>query len=289
MRLPGVVDAVGPGVALPDGRKGNESASAGTADTAVTAIRAGAAISLRAKSLFQYPGISYDGGYAEYVIVPAGALALIPDGLSAVEAAPLMCAGVTTYNALRNGGARPGDLVAVLGIGGLGHLAIQFAAKMGFRAPRSLARGGGTRSRSPETWGMVVHRYAGARPGRGTAEVGRRQGRPGDGDERRRDERDPGWSSAVNGTLMILGAAAEPLQVPGVPLLLGRRSIRGWPSGTAIDSQDTMSFSALTGVRSMNEIFPLQRAADAYDHMLSGKARFRVVLTTAHYGKTGSS
>ena len=226
----------------------------------------------------QIPGIAYDGGYAEYVIAPAGALALIPDGLSAVEAAPLMCAGVTTYNSLRNSGARPGDLVAILGIGGLGHLGVQFAAKMGFRTvaiargmdKEPLARKLGASSyidSKTQDPSVELQKLGGAKAVVATVTSGAAMSATLGG-------------LGVNGKLIILGAAAEPLQVAGVPLLLGRRSIVGWPSGSSIDSQDTLAFSKLTGVRAMNEIFPLERAAEGYERMMSGKARFRAVLTT---------
>lgn len=226
---------------------------------------------------FQVPGISYDGGYAEYVIVPAAVLALVPEALSAVDAAPLMCAGITTFNALRNSGARPGDTVAVLGIGGLGHLGVQFAAKMGFRTV-AIARG---RDKEPLAKELGASQYidtetrdpaaelaklGGARVIIATVTSGRAMTAVIGG-------------LGVNGKLVVLGASAEPLEVPIFPLLLGRRSIQGWPSGTSIDSQDTLAFSVLTGVRPMTEVFPLSRAAEAYDRMMSGKARFRVVLT----------
>jgi D-arabinose 1-dehydrogenase-like Zn-dependent alcohol dehydrogenase len=225
----------------------------------------------------QIPGIAYDGGYAEYTIVPVGALARIPDELSAIEAAPLMCAGVTTYNSLRNSGARPGDLVAILGIGGLGHLGVQFATKMGFKTV-AIARGLDKEplARKLGAWAYIdsntqdpaaeLQKLGGAKAVVATVTSG------------------PAMSATlgglgVNGKLIILGAAAEPLQVPGIPLILGRRSIVGWPSGSSIDSEDTLAFSVLNGVRSMNEVFPLERAAEAYEHMMSGKARFRAVLT----------
>jgi D-arabinose 1-dehydrogenase-like Zn-dependent alcohol dehydrogenase len=228
----------------------------------------------------QVPGIAYDGGYAEYMIAPAGALALIPEGLSAIDAGPLMCAGVTTFNSLRNSGARPGDLVAVLGIGGLGHLGIQFAAKMGFRTV-AIARGTDKEplARKLGAWSYIdsktqdpaaeLLKLGGAKVILATVTSGDAMSATLGG-------------LGVSGKLIILGAAAEPLQVPGIPLMLGRRSIMGWPSGSSIDSQDTLSFSLLTGVRAMNEVFPLKRAAEAYEHMMSGKARFRAVLTTGH-------
>jgi D-arabinose 1-dehydrogenase-like Zn-dependent alcohol dehydrogenase len=226
----------------------------------------------------QVPGIAYDGGYAEYMIAPASALAGIPEGLSAVDAGPLMCAGVTTFNSLRNSGARPGDLVVILGIGGLGHLGIQFAAKMGFRTV-AIARGTDKEplARKLGTWSYIdsktqdpaaeLLKLGGAKVVLATVTNGDAMNATLGG-------------LGVNGKLIILGAAAEPLQVPAIPLLLGRRSILGWPSGNSIDSQDTLAFSKLTGVRAMAEVFPLERAAEGYEHMMSGKARFRAVLTT---------
>jgi D-arabinose 1-dehydrogenase-like Zn-dependent alcohol dehydrogenase len=214
------------------------------------------------------------------VIVPAGALALIPEGLSAVDAGPLMCAGITTFNALRNSGARPGETVAVLGVGGLGHLGIQFAAKMGFKTV-AIARGRDkeTLARKLGAWCYIdsqaqdaaaeLVKLGGARVIVATVTSGKAMSAIIGG-------------LGVNGKLVILGAAAEPLEVTASLLIGGRRSIMGWPSGTSIDSQDTLSFSALTGVRAMTEVFPLERAAEAYELMMSGKARFRVVLTTAH-------
>jgi D-arabinose 1-dehydrogenase-like Zn-dependent alcohol dehydrogenase len=224
------------------------------------------------------PGIAYDGGYAEYMVAPASALALIPEGLSAVEAGPLMCAGVTTFNPLRNSGARPGDLVAILGIGGLGHLGIQFAVKMGFKTV-AIARG---MDKEPLARKLGASVYIDSRSQDPTAELQKLGGAKvilatvTNGDAMSAVLSGLG----VNGKLIILGAAAEPLQVPGIPLLMGRRSVLGWPSGSSIDSQDTLAFSQLTGVRSMNEIFPLERASEAYEHMMSGKARFRAVLST---------
>jgi D-arabinose 1-dehydrogenase-like Zn-dependent alcohol dehydrogenase len=230
--------------------------------------------------VLQIPGIAYDGGYAEYMIAPAGALALIPDGLSSVDAAPLVCAGVTTFNSLRNSGARPGDLVAILGIGGLGHLGVQFAAKMGFNTV-AIARG---LDKEPLARKLGANSYIDSHaqdPAKELLKLGGAKvvlATVTNGDAMSAVLGGLG----VNGKLIILGAAAEPLQVPGIPLLMGRRSVLGWPSGSSIDSQDTLFFSAQTGVRSMNEVFPLARATEAYDHMMSGKARFRAVLTIGH-------
>jgi len=211
------------------------------------------------------------------MLAPAGALALIPEGLSAVDAGPLMCAGVTTFNSLRNGGARPGDLVAILGIGGLGHLAVQFAAKMGFKTV-AIARG---KDKEPLVRKLGAQHYidnqtqdaaaelvklGGAKVILATVTSGKAMSAVLGG-------------LAVNGKLIVIGASDEPLGVNGNLMLMGRRSIMGWPSGTSIDSQDTLAFSVLTGVRAMSEVFPLERAAEAYEHMMSGKARFRAVLT----------
>ena len=228
----------------------------------------------------QTPGITYDGGYAEYMIAPAGALALIPEDLSAVDAGPMMCAGITTFNSLRHSGARPGDLVAVLGVGGLGHLGVQFAAKMGFRTV-AIARG---MDKEPLAKQLGAWRYVdsqaqdpaakllelgGAKVILATVTSGKAMSAALGG-------------LGVGGKLIVLGAPQEPLEVPAGLLISGRRSVVGWPSGTSIDSQDTLAFSVLTGVRAMTEVFPLERAAEAYDLMMSGKARFRAVLTTAN-------
>ncbi len=228
----------------------------------------------------QITGISYDGGYADYMIAPATVLALIPEGLSAVDAAPLMCAGITTFNSLRHSGARPGDTVAVLGVGGLGHLGVQFAAKMGFRTV-AIARGKDKEAlaRKLGAWQYIdsqskdaaaeLAKLGGAKVILATVTSGKAMSAVLGG-------------LGVNGKLIIVGAAADPLEVPAGLLIGGRRSIVGWPSGTSVDSQDTLSFSVLTGVRAMTEVFPLERAAEAYERMMSGKARFRAVLTTAN-------
>jgi D-arabinose 1-dehydrogenase-like Zn-dependent alcohol dehydrogenase len=226
----------------------------------------------------QVPGIAYDGGYAEYMVAPAGALALIPEGLSAVDAGPLMCAGITTFNPLRNTNARPGDLVAILGVGGLGHLGIQFAAKMGFKTV-AIARG---RDKEPLSRKLGAEHYIDTQTQDAAAELTKLGGAK---VILATVTSGKAMSAvlgglAVNGRLIILGAADEPLEVSAGLFIAGRRSIIGWPSGTSIDSQDTLAFSVLTGVRAMTEVFPLERAAEAYEHMMSGKARFRAVLTT---------
>lgn len=225
----------------------------------------------------QITGITFDGGYADYMIAPTEAIALVPEDLSAVEGAPLMCAGITTFNSLRNSGARPGDVVAILGVGGLGHLGVQFAAKMGFKTvaiargkdKESLARKLGashyidSQAQDPAA---ELAKLGGARVILATVTNGKAMSAVLGG-------------LGVNGTLMIVGAPQSLEVSPGL-LIAGRRSIKGWYSGTSIDSQDTLKFSAFTGVRSMNEVFPLERVTEAYERMMSGKARFRVVLTT---------
>ncbi len=228
----------------------------------------------------QVPGIAYDGGYADYVIVPTEAVASIPAELSATEAAPLMCAGITTYNALRNSGAREGDIVAIIGVGGLGHLGIQFASKMGFKTI-AIGRGKDKEdlvkrlgavhyidSKSQNTVEELV-KLGGAKIILGTVPSGKAMGEVLGG-------------LAVDGKLIMIGVSDEALEVPPTLFILGRRSVVGWPCGTSMDSQDTLSFSVLSGVRSMNEVFPLERAPEAYERMESGKARFRAVLTTGH-------
>ena len=228
----------------------------------------------------QIPGISYDGGHADYVLAPATALAHIPDGLTAAEAAPLMCAGITTFNSLRHAGARSGDLVAVLGIGGLGHLGVQFAARMGYETV-AIARG---KDKEAFARKLGAHHYidsadqdpakellalGGAKVILATVTSGKAMTAALGG-------------LGIDGTLVILGAPFENIEVPPVFLLSGRRGIRGWPSGTAADSQDTLAFSVRNGVRPVTEVFSLERAAEAYDRMMSGQARFRVVLSTSN-------
>jgi D-arabinose 1-dehydrogenase-like Zn-dependent alcohol dehydrogenase len=269
----GVIDAVGPGtVGWQPGQRvgvGWNGGYCGVCD----ACRRG---EFFACVTHQVTGITYDGGYGEYMIAPASALALMPADLPAIEAAPLMCAGVTTFNALRNAGVRPGDTVAVLGLGGLGHLGIQYAARMGFRTV-GIARGSDKELLARQLGASVyidsqaqdpaaeLMKLGGAKVILATATSGEAMSAVQGG-------------LAVNGTLLIVGAAPS-MQVSPVMLLAGCRSIKGWYSGTSIDSQDTLAFSARTGVRSMNEPFPLESASEAYDRMMSGKARFRVVLT----------
>jgi len=222
-------------------------------------------------------GISYDGGYQEYMVAPAEALVAIPDTLSDVEAAPLLCAGITTYNALRHSGALPGDLVAVQGIGGLGHLGIQFANKFGYKVA-AIGRG-------PENAGLAkklgaslyidsqatnaageLRKLGGAQAIMATAPSSKAMSALIDG-------------LGPNGKLMVIGAAFDPIEVTPMQLISGCRTIQGWAAGTPADSEDTLRFAELTGVRPMIETYPLEEAGEAYARMMSGQAEFRVVLT----------
>jgi len=222
-------------------------------------------------------GISFDGGYAEYMTAPATALASVPEDLSSVESAPLMCAGITTFNALRNSGARAGDVVGVLGIGGLGHLGVQFAAKMGFQTV-AIARG---KDKEPLAKKLGAIHYIDSQEKNPAAELTKLGGAKVVIATVTNAEAMTAvlGGLAANGVLMVIGAPSGPLSVDPVLLIFGQRSVKGWYSGTSIDSQDTLRFSARAGVQSMNEIFPLERVTEAYERMMSGKARFRVVLS----------
>lgn len=223
----------------------------------------------------QVSGVTFDGGYGEYMIAPASAVALMPDDLPAVEAAPLMCAGLTTFNALRNSGAKPGDVVAILGLGGLGHLAVQYAAKMGFQTV-AIARG---KDKEPLAKQLGASVYIDSLAQDPAAELNKLGGAKVilataiSGDAMTAVQ----GGLAVNGTLVLVGIA-DSMQISPLFLLTGNRSVKGWYSGTSIDTQDTLAFSARSGVKSMNEVYPLEKVSEAYDRMMSGKARFRVVL-----------
>jgi D-arabinose 1-dehydrogenase-like Zn-dependent alcohol dehydrogenase len=222
-------------------------------------------------------GFSHDGGYTEYMVAPAQSLAAIPDNLSPVEAAPLMCAGITTYNALRNSGARPGDLVAIQAIGGLGHLAVQYASKFGYRTV-AIGRGTDAKELALKLGAQVyidsettqpaeeLQKLGGARAILSTAPSGKAMSGMVDG-------------LTALGKLLVIGASNDPMEIPPSHLLTRKLAIQGWAAGTSIDSEDTLNFSVLAGVRPMIETYPLARAAEAYDRMMSGHARFRVVLT----------
>jgi alcohol dehydrogenase, propanol-preferring len=224
------------------------------------------------------PGITVDGGYAESMIAEARAIASIPDELTSAEAAPLLCAGVTTYNALRNAGLRGGDLVAVQGIGGLGHLGVQFARQLGFhtvaigrgRDKEKLAKDLGAHvyiDTAVDDTAAVLQRLGGARAILATAPSG--------------DAMGPLVSGlAARGKLIVVGVPQDQIQLSAFPLVFGGRSIYGSLTGTAIDSEDTLAFSVLENIRPMIQTFPLDQAAQAYASMMQGKARFRMVLVT---------
>jgi D-arabinose 1-dehydrogenase-like Zn-dependent alcohol dehydrogenase len=225
----------------------------------------------------QIPGISYDGGYADYMLAPFEALALVPDELKSADAAPLLCAGVTTFNALRHSGAGPGDLVGVLGIGGLGHLGVQFAARMGYRTV-AIARG---KDKEPLARKLGARYYIDSAADDVTGELGKLGGAKviiATATNAKAMSAALG-GLAVGGRLIVLGVAPEAIEVPPMLIVAGRRSIAGWPSGSSKDSEDALSFSALAGVLPMIETMPLERAAQAYERMMSGAARFRMVLT----------
>jgi D-arabinose 1-dehydrogenase-like Zn-dependent alcohol dehydrogenase len=223
------------------------------------------------------PGISYDGGYQEYMVAPVEALTAIPESLGDVEAAPLLCAGITTYNALRHSGALPGDLVAVLGIGGLGHLGIQFANKFGYKVA-AIGRGSENAPLAKKLGASVyidskaanaageLQKLGGAQVILATAPSSKAMSELIDG-------------LGPNGKLIVVGVTFDPIEVTPVQLIVGSRSIQGWAAGTPADAEDTLRFAELTGVRPMIETYPLEKAAEAYARMMSGNAQFRVVLT----------
>jgi D-arabinose 1-dehydrogenase-like Zn-dependent alcohol dehydrogenase len=222
-------------------------------------------------------GISYDGGYQQYMVAPVEALVPIPETLSDTEAAPLLCAGITTYNALRHSGAFPGDLVAVQGIGGLGHLGIQFANKFGYKVA-AIGRGSENATLAKKLGASVyidsastnaaeaLQKLGGARVIMATAPSSKAMSELIDG-------------LGPNGKLIVIGATFDPIEVRPTQLISGSRTIQGWAAGTPADSEDTLLFAEQTGVRPMIETFPLEKAAEAYARMMSGKAEFRVVLT----------
>jgi D-arabinose 1-dehydrogenase-like Zn-dependent alcohol dehydrogenase len=223
------------------------------------------------------PGISYDGGYQQYMVAPVEALAAIPESLSDAEAAPLLCAGITTYNALRHSGALPGDLVAIQGVGGLGHLGIQFANKSGYKVA-AIGRGPENAALAKKLGASVyidskaanaaaeLQKLGGAQVILATAPSSKAMSELIDG-------------LGPNGKLIVIGAAFDPIEVTPIQLINGSRTIQGWASGTPADSEDTLRFAELTGVRPMIETYPLEKAGEAFARMLSGKAEFRVVLT----------
>ncbi len=223
------------------------------------------------------PGISYDGGYQQYMVAPQGAVVAIPESLSDVEAAPLLCAGITTYNALRHSGAMPGDLVAVQGVGGLGHLGIQFANKFGYKVA-AIGRGS---ENAPLAKKLGAHAYIDSKATNAAEELqklgGARVIMATAPSSKAMSELIDGLGP--NGTLMVVGAAPDPIEVTPAQLIFGVHAIQGWAAGTPADSDDTLRFAELSGVRAMIETYPLEKAAEAYARMMSGNAQFRVVLT----------
>ena len=272
--IAGEIDAVGEGV---EGWSAGDRVGVGWfggCDFTCEACRRGDFISCENG---QVPGIAYDGGYAEYMVAPAEALARIPDDLDAVDAAPLLCAGITTFNALRESVARPGDLVAILGIGGLGHLGVQYAVKMGFEVV-AIARGA---EKGPLAKELGAHHYIDST----TEDVAEELTKLGGAQVVLATVTVPDAMTPAlgglkpRGQLVVVGASADPMQVPPFALIPGSTAVQGHASGTSQDSEDTLRFSALTGVRPTIETMPLAEAQAAYDRMMSGDARFRVVLT----------
>ena len=270
----GVIDEVGEGVsAWKKGQRVGVGWHGGQDNTCLSCRRG----DFRNCRNVKIPGISYDGGYQQYMVAPVGALAAIPESLSDVEAAPLLCAGITTFNALRHSGALPSDLVAIQGIGGLGHLGIQFASKFGYKVA-AIGRGPENAALAKKLGASVyidskatnaaeeLQKLGGAQVILATAPSSKAMSELIDG-------------LGPNGKLMVIGAAFEPIEVTPVQLIMGSKTIQGWAAGTPTDSEDTLNFSVLTGVRPMIETYPLEEAAEAYARMMSGNAQFRVVLT----------
>jgi D-arabinose 1-dehydrogenase-like Zn-dependent alcohol dehydrogenase len=270
----GVIDEVGAGVTTwKKGQRVGVGWYGGHDGTCEQCRRGDFALCLNGK----ITGITYDGGYQEYMIAWEQSLALMPESLDAAEAAPLLCAGITTFNSLRHSGAGPGDLVAIQGIGGLGHLGIQFASKFGYRVA-AVSRGKENEELAKKLGAHVyvdsaagspaeaLQKLGGARVILATAPSGK------------------AMSGLINGLgpggkMVVVGASMEPIEVSPIQLIGGRRSIHGWPSGTATDSEDTLKFAQLAGVRTMIEKFPLEKVSEGYARMTSGKAQYRVVLT----------
>jgi D-arabinose 1-dehydrogenase-like Zn-dependent alcohol dehydrogenase len=270
----GIVDEVGAGVS--EWKKGQRVGVGwhGGHDGTCLSCRRG---DFRNCQNLKIPGISYDGGYQQYMVAPANALVAIPDSLNDVDAAPLLCAGITTYNALRHSGALPGDLVAVQGIGGLGHLGIQFANKFGYKVA-AVGRGSENAALAKKLGATVyidskstnaaeeLRKLGGAQVILATAPSSKAMSELIDG-------------LGPNGKLMVIGATFDPIEVTPIQLISGSRTIQGWAAGTPADSEDTLRFAELSGVRPMIETFPLEKAAEGYERMISGNAQFRVVLT----------
>jgi D-arabinose 1-dehydrogenase-like Zn-dependent alcohol dehydrogenase len=270
----GIVDEVGPGVT--SWKKGERVGVGwhGGQDNTCPACREGDFVNCVTGAV---TGITFDGGYAEYMIAPVEAVARIPDGIDPADAGPLLCAGITTFNSLRHSGAGPGDLVAVQGLGGLGHLGVQFANKFGYRVA-AVGRGSENAAfakklgahhyidSKAENPAEALQKLGGAKVILATAPSSKAMSEIFNGLGR-------------NGTLLVVGADMTPLELPIPALITGRKRVQGWSAGTPSDSEDTLRFAVLTGVRAMIEKFPLEKAAEAYQRMMSGQAQFRVVLT----------
>ena len=270
----GIIDELGAGVS--DWKKGQRAGVGwhGGHDGTCLACRRG---DFRNCRNLKIPGISYDGGYQQYMVAPVEALVAIPESLSDAEAAPLLCAGITTFNALRHSGALPSDLVAVQGIGGLGHLGIQFANKLGYKVA-AIGRGSENAALAKKLGASVyidskstnaaeaLQKLGGAQVILATAPSSKAMSELFDG-------------LGPNGRLMVIGVAFDPIEVTPVQLVNGSRTIQGWAAGTPTDIEDTLRCAELTGVRPMIETYPLEKAAEAYERMVSGKAQFRAVLT----------
>ena len=272
--IAGVIDEVGAGVTA--WKKGQRVGVGwhGGQDNTCASCRKG---DFRNCRNLKIPGISYDGGYQQYMIAPIEALAAIPAGLSDVEAAPLLCAGITTYNSLRHAGAMPGDLVAVQGVGGLGHLGIQFANKFGYKVA-AIGRGLENAALAKKLGAHIYIDSKATNAAKALQELGGAQvilaTAP---SSKAMSELIDGLGT--NGKLVVIGATFDPIEVTPIQLISGTKSIVGWAAGTPADSEDTLRFSELTGVRPMIETYPLEKAAEGYARMMSGNAQFRVVLT----------
>jgi D-arabinose 1-dehydrogenase-like Zn-dependent alcohol dehydrogenase len=270
----GIIDEVGAGVS--EWKKGQRVGVGwhGGQDGTCISCRRG---DFRNCRNLKIPGISYDGGYQQYMVAPIEALAAIPESLSAVEAAPLLCAGITTYNALRHSGALPGDIVAVQGIGGLGHLGIQFASKFGYKVA-AIGRGSENAALAKKLGASLYIDSKATKPAEELQKLGGAQvilaTAP---SSKAMSELVDGLGP--NGKLIVIGATFDPIEVTPIQLISGSRSIQGWAAGTPADSEDTLRFAELTGVRPMIETYPLEKAGEAYARMMSGNAQFRVVLT----------
>jgi D-arabinose 1-dehydrogenase-like Zn-dependent alcohol dehydrogenase len=270
----GIIDEVGAGVtAWKRGQRVGVGWHGGQDNTCLSCRRG----DFRNCQNLKIPGISYDGGYQQYMVAPMEALVAIPESLSDVEAAPLLCAGITTYNALRHSGAMPGDLVAVQGIGGLGHLGIQFADKFGYKVA-AIGRGAENEALAKKLGASLyidskstnaaeaLQKLGGARVIMATAPSSKAMSELING-------------LGPNGKLLVIGATFDPIEVSPVQLITGSKTIQGWAAGTPADSEDTLRFAEISGVRPMIETYPLEKAGDAYARMMSGNAQFRVVLT----------